>query len=73
MSVTYKKMNGLGNDFVVIDARTEKIAVTETAAARIADRKSGIGCDQVIVMEKSEAPADVFMRIYNQNGGEVAA
>ncbi len=73
MSVTFKKMNGLGNDFVVIDARTDKIVLSETAAARIADRKSGIGCDQVIVMEKGEAPADVFMRIYNQDGGEVAA
>ena len=73
MTVPFKKMNGLGNDFVVIDARTQKCPMTPDIAARIADRANGIGCDQLIVMEKGEAPADVFMRIFNQDGSEVDA
>lgn len=73
MTLGFKKMNGLGNDFVVLDARARAIALSRESAARIADRADGIGCDQVIVLEKAEAPADVFMRIYNQDGGEVAA
>ena len=73
MTMPFKKMNGLGNDFVVIDARTQKCPMTPTIAARIADRANGIGCDQLIVMEKGEVPADVFMRIFNQDGSEVDA
>lgn len=63
-------MNGLGNDFVVVDARAHAFPVTETQAKAIADRKSGIGCDQLIVLEKSKS-ADVIMRIWNAEGGEV--
>jgi diaminopimelate epimerase len=63
-------MNGLGNDFVVVDARFNAFRVTEAQARAIADRKSGIGCDQLIVMEKSSS-ADVNMRIWNAEGGEV--
>ncbi len=73
MSVSFKKMNGLGNDFVVLDARTKAIPMSGAIAASIADRNIGVGCDQVIIMEKAPGPADVFMRIYNQDGGEVAA
>lgn len=70
----FKKMHGLGNDFVVIDARTRAIAFDDAAARRIANRRTGIGCDQFIVLEppKSEG-ADVFMRIRNNDGGEVGA
>jgi diaminopimelate epimerase len=63
-------MNGLGNDFVVLDARAKPIAISEDQARAIADRKTGIGCDQLIVMEKSSR-ADVRMRIWNAEGGEV--
>ncbi len=70
MSFYFRKMNGLGNDFVVLDARRDQITMTEGKARAIADRKLGIGCDQVIVMEKS-AVADVRMRIWNAEGGEV--
>ena len=70
MSFYFRKMNGLGNDFVVLDARRDQITMTEEKARAIADRKLGIGCDQVIVMEKS-AVADVRMRIWNAEGGEV--
>lgn len=70
MSLPFRKMNGLGNDFVVIDARAKPLAISEAQARAIADRKSGIGCDQLIVMEKSPV-ADVRMRIWNAEGGEV--
>ena len=63
-------MNGLGNDFVVFDARRAPLAMTEAAARAIADRKTGIGCDQLIVLEPSTR-ADVTMRIWNNEGGEV--
>ncbi len=70
MSLSFRKMNGLGNDFVVLDARNQSIAMSETQARAIADRKTGIGCDQLIIIEKS-ARADVRMRIWNAEGGEV--
>ena len=63
-------MNGLGNDFVVFDARLEPVAMDEAKARRIADRKTGIGCDQLIVLEPSSR-ADVKMRIWNNEGFEV--
>jgi diaminopimelate epimerase len=70
MTFHFRKMNGLGNDFVVLDARETPIAISEAQARAIANRKTGIGCDQLIVMEKSSA-ADVRMRIWNAEGGEV--
>jgi len=73
MTLPFKKMNGLGNDFVVIDGRNQKVSMTPDIAARIADRTTGIGCDQLIVVEKGEAPAHAFMRIFNRDGGEVDA
>jgi diaminopimelate epimerase len=69
-SIPFRKMNGLGNDFVVLDARAKAIPLNEAQVRAIADRKTGIGCDQLIVMEKS-AKADVTMRIWNAEGGEV--
>ena len=69
-AIPFRKMNGLGNDFVVLDARVGPLAISEEQARAIADRKTGIGCDQLIVMEKSPR-ADVRMRIWNAEGGEV--
>lgn len=66
----FRKMNGLGNDFVVFDARSAPVAMTEARARAIADRRTGIGCDQLIVIEPSKR-ADVTMRIWNNEGGEV--
>ena len=66
----FRKMNGLGNDFVVFDARQRPIAMDEAKARAIADRKTGIGCDQLIVIEPSRT-ADVTMRIWNYAGEEV--
>ena len=72
VSQPFVKMHGLGNDFVVLDARARPIDMSEAEARAIADRRTGVGCDQVIVIERSER-ADVFMRIRNADGGEVAA
>ena len=69
-AIAFRKMNGLGNDFVVIDARARPLEISEAQARSIADRTSGVGCDQLIVMEKSDS-ADVTMRIWNAEGGEV--
>ena len=70
--IPFKKMNGLGNDFVIIDARAERLRLSAAAAGAIASRTEGAGCDQVIVLEPSRA-ADVFMRILNADGSEVSA
>ncbi len=70
MGFHFRKMNGLGNDFVVLDARQAPIAISQVQARAIADRKTGIGCDQIIVMENS-AVAQVRMRIWNAEGDEV--
>jgi len=63
-------MHGLGNDFVVIDAREQPVTMTPALAKALADRQLGIGCDQLILIEPS-ATADVKMRIWNHDGGEV--
>ena len=70
MKRRFHKMHGLGNDFVVLDARTEPFAVTPALAKAIADRRAGVGCDQLIVLERSDR-ADLKMRIWNSDGGEV--
>ena len=66
----FRKMNGLGNDFVVFDARQRPLAMDDVKARAIANRATGIGCDQLIVLEPSPK-ADVTMRIWNNEGGEV--
>lgn len=69
----YLKMNGCGNDFVVIDVRSRGSLPLSPAQARaIADRKTGLGCDQVIAVERS-IRGDAYMRIWNADGGEVDA
>ena len=68
----FHKMHGLGNDFVVIDARIVPVAMPPARAKAIADRRTGIGCDQLIVLEPSDC-ADFKMRIFNADGGEVEA
>jgi diaminopimelate epimerase len=73
MRVRFVKMHGLGNDFVVLDARDHAIPeITTALAAALADRHAGIGCDQLILLERSTA-ADLRMRIFNADGGEVEA
>lgn len=73
-AIPYLKMNGLGNDFVVLDARAHPVHLDEDQVRWIADREQGIGCDQLIVMGDPRTDgADVFMKIYNSEGGEVDA
>jgi len=68
------KMHGLGNDFVVIDGRRRAVQLSAAQVMAVAARHTGIGCDQVIVMETpTRSAADVFMRIHNSDGGEVSA
>src|SRR5262245_60140842 len=70
----FLKMNGLGNDFVVLDARRHSIVLSAEQRRAIADRRRGVGCDQLVVLEPAtERGADVFMRIYNPDGGEAEA
>ncbi len=68
-----RKMNGLGNDFAVLDTRPRALPLSVGQARAIADRETGVGCDQVIAIEPSPAGADAFMRIWNHDGGEVEA
>jgi diaminopimelate epimerase len=65
-------MHGLGNDFVILDARQAPVVMDAARARAIADRRTGVGCDQVIVLEASDV-ADVRMRIWNSDGSEVGA
>ncbi|PCI47150.1 MAG: diaminopimelate epimerase [Alphaproteobacteria bacterium] len=65
-------MHGLGNDFVIFDGRMDSLDLTGDQARHIADRRRGIGCDQVITMLPS-AKADIFMRIQNVDGSEAGA
>ena len=70
----FLKMHGLGNDFVVLDARGAALDLTPARRRAIADRRRGVGCDQLIVLEApTEREADVFMRIYNPDGDEAGA
>lgn len=73
MRVDFIKMHGLGNDFIVLDARAHALpAIGSRMASTLADRNTGIGCDQLILLEPSET-ADFHMRIFNADGGEVEA
>ncbi|MCB1892323.1 MAG: diaminopimelate epimerase, partial [Rhodocyclaceae bacterium] len=72
MKIRFTKMHGLGNDFVVLDAVNQAISLTPQQARFLADRHFGVGCDQILVVEKSRLPeADFRYRIYNADGGEV--
>src|SRR5690349_10857377 len=70
MTQHFIKMHGLGNDFVILDARKGAVAMDAARARAIANRRTGVGCDQVILLEPS-AVADLRMRIWNADGGEV--
>lgn len=72
--IAFIKMHGLGNDFVVIDARQNAVDIDAAAAARIADRRYGVGCDQLIVLGAAKnADAQAFMHIRNADGSPSAA
>jgi len=73
MRTPFVKMHGSGNDFVVFDERAGPLGLTPTRAAAIADRHTGVGCDQLIAIEPGGMGADAFMRIRNQDGTEAGA
>jgi diaminopimelate epimerase len=70
--IAFLKMHGLGNDFVILDARARDIPLDAQAIRHIADRHVGVGCDQLIRLEPSDR-GDVFMRIWNPDGTEAEA
>ena len=73
MRFAFTKMHGLGNDFVVLDARENALPALGSATVRaLCDRREGIGCDQLIVLEPSDE-ADCRVRFFNRDGGEVGA
>lgn len=72
MRLRFRKMHGLGNDFVVLDARERSLTLAPDQVRFLADRRVGIGCDQLILLEPSDV-ADLRMRIWNPDGGEVEA
>src|SRR6266851_5552717 len=72
--IPFRKMHGLGNDFVVLDYRRDAVGIDAAAARALADRRTGIGCDQVILLEPPHDPAaQAFMRILNADGSEAEA
>ena len=73
MIISFRKMQGCGNDFAVIDARSGAPEISARQAALMADRHTGIGCDQVIVLEPGGSGFDVFMRIFNPDGSAAGA
>ncbi|HVA12015.1 MAG TPA: diaminopimelate epimerase [Stellaceae bacterium] len=73
-AIDFVKMHGLGNDFVILDARAHELALNDSAARALADRHRGVGCDQILIVEKPQREgADAFMRIRNADGGEAEA
>ncbi|MCK9387201.1 MAG: diaminopimelate epimerase [Sulfuritalea sp.] len=72
MRIRFTKMHGLGNDFVVLDAIRQNFVPTPAQARFLADRHFGIGCDQILVVERTSTPGvDFRYRIFNADGGEV--
>ena len=72
MELSFSKMHGLGNDFVVIDAINQAVDLTSAQVRHIADRRLGIGCDQLLLVERSgQTDSEFRYRIFNANGKEV--
>jgi len=65
-------MHGLGNDFIILDARKSDLDMDAARARKLADRQRGIGCDQLIIMRRSDT-SDIFMEIWNADGSRVGA
>ncbi len=71
--ISFVKMHGAGNDFIIMDARAAPLPLSPRRIAALSHRRTGIGCDQFITLEKPPAGADVFMRIHNSDGTEAGA
>lgn len=70
-TLSFLKMHGTGNDFVLLDARKSPVTVDAALAKRLSDRHFGIGCDQLLVLKKS-SKAEAFMQIFNADGSEIS-
>lgn len=74
MAIHFRKMHGLGNDFVIIDERSGSLGLTPTLIAALADRRRGIGCDQFVTLGVAQEPgAMAYVRFYNPDGSEAGA
>ncbi len=71
MKIPFRKMHGTGNDFVLLDARAQALSLTREQVVRLSDRHFGIGCDQLLVLKKSDK-AEAFMQIFNADGSEIS-
>lgn len=71
MTLPFLKLHGTGNDFVLLDARTKDIRLTKEQVMRLSDRHFGVGCDQLLVLKKSDK-AEAFMQIFNADGSEIS-
>jgi len=70
-ALKFTKMQGLGNDFVVLDGVRQRVELTSAQVRLLADRRFGVGCDQVLLVERAQGDADFRYRIFNADGGEV--
>ena len=70
-TLRFTKMQGLGNDFVVLDGVRQHVDLSPAQLRRLADRRFGVGCDQVLLVERAQGDADFRYRIFNADGGEV--
>ena len=71
MKLKFTKMQGLGNDFIVIDGVNQSVSLDTAQLRMLADRRFGIGCDQILLVEPPQGDADFRYRIFNADGGEV--
>src|SRR6187431_3136999 len=72
MHLKFTKMHGLGNDFVVLDATCQPLSLDRDQLRLLADRHFGVGCDQILQVEKARSPdTDFYYRIFNADGSEV--
>ncbi len=70
-TLKFTKMQGLGNDFVVLDGIRQRVELSAAQLRLLADRRFGVGCDQVLLVERATGDADFRYRIFNADGGEV--
>ncbi len=73
MQLAFHKMHGAGNDFVVLDGRVRPLDLSPETVVRLADRRTGIGCDQLVLLGAGEAPDEVGARFFNPDGSEAGA
>ncbi|MDE1132160.1 MAG: diaminopimelate epimerase [Ascidiaceihabitans sp.] len=69
----FMKMHGLGNDFVVVDARAQSLEMTESLARALGDRHRGVGFDQLAIVSRNHSVADVYLTFYNSDGSTAGA